>query len=70
MDGSSSSSSGGGSLDRSALVVLAQKVFSDKTVVLPRTPMETQVEAVWRQQLGATAPVSVVVSFFDLGGDR
>ena len=23
----------------------------------------------WRQQLGATAPVSVVVSFFDLGGD-
>ena len=29
-----------------------------------------QVEAVWRQQLGATAPVSVVVSFFDLGGDR
>ena len=39
----SSSSSGGGSLDRSELVVLAQKVFSDKTVVLPRTPMETQV---------------------------
>ena len=53
----------------SSLVVLAQKVYSDRTVVLPRTPMETQVEAVWRQQLGAVAPVSVVVSFFDLGGD-
>jgi len=58
-------------VDRSALVRMAAEAYAEKTVVAPRTPMETQVEAIWREQLGGDpfTPVSVVESFFDLGGD-
>ena len=62
---------GGGAVDRQELARLAALAYAERTVVVPRTPMEVRVEAIWREQLGGdpAAPVSVVESFFDLGGD-
>ena len=64
-------------VDDSKLTALAIKLHAEQNVVAPRTPIESQVELVWRSVLqlngagigtGATC-LSVVTSFFDLGGD-
>lgn len=58
-----------GEVDYAALSTLAFMVYAKRAVVAPRNAMEVQIEAVWREQLGAKSTVSVVSSFFDLGGD-
>ena len=56
-------------VDREALQKIALRLYAEKSIVLPRNAIETQLEAIWRAQLGAASSVSVATSFFDLGGD-
>jgi acyl-CoA synthetase (AMP-forming)/AMP-acid ligase II/acyl carrier protein len=53
----------------SKLNLLAIQRFTSKTMVLPRNPIESQVEVVWRTLLNSSTTLSVTTSFFDLGGD-
>jgi acyl carrier protein/acetyltransferase-like isoleucine patch superfamily enzyme len=53
----------------SKLNLLAIQRFTAKTLILPRNPIETQVEVVWRTLLNSSTTLSVTTSFFDLGGD-
>jgi acyl-CoA synthetase (AMP-forming)/AMP-acid ligase II/acyl carrier protein/acetyltransferase-like isoleucine patch superfamily enzyme len=55
--------------DPSKLDLLAIQRFTAKTLVLPRSPIESQVEAIWRTLLKSSTTLSVTTSFFDLGGD-
>jgi aryl carrier-like protein len=64
-------------VDEPQLTALAIKLHAAQHVVPPRTPIEVQVELVWRSVLqlngsgigtGATA-LCVTTSFFDMGGD-
>ncbi|WP_412543787.1 amino acid adenylation domain-containing protein [Longispora sp. K20-0274] len=58
-----------GKLDRRALPVPGRaELGSDREFVAPRTPVEEQVAAVWRDVLGVER-VGVDDNFFDLGGD-
>ena len=56
-------------IDRYALTALALRLFAQTAVILPRNVVERQVEEVWRKTLSAKEPLSVLTSFFDLGGD-
>lgn len=56
-------------VDKLVLADTAQRLYLEMNVVLPRNPMEARIERIWRQFLGAASSVSVVDSFFDLGGD-
>jgi acyl carrier protein len=56
-------------VDTQQLCNLAQRLYAERTVVKPRNAVEEQIEAVWREQLGVSSTVSVVASFFDIGGD-
>ena len=55
--------------DREALRRLAYKIYADKSVLTPRNAIETKIEAVWRRALGSRTALSVLSSFFDIGGD-
>jgi acyl-CoA synthetase (AMP-forming)/AMP-acid ligase II/acetyltransferase-like isoleucine patch superfamily enzyme/acyl carrier protein len=55
------------SIDR--LNKLAIQLFNEKNVIEPRNEIEKEMEVIWRSQLGSTSIISVVESFFDLGGD-
>jgi acetyltransferase-like isoleucine patch superfamily enzyme/acyl carrier protein len=52
-----------------ALVARAVDLFTSKSVVLPQTVIEIELERIWREQLQLTRPLSISVSFFELGGD-
>jgi acyl carrier protein len=54
---------------QTALNIMAIERYNRKSLVLPRNPIEVQVEQVWRQLLGSSSTLSVTSSFFDLGGD-
>ena len=59
-----------GKLDRRALQMLdalPTTTSSNTDYVAPRTPIETEVVAIWEQVLGV-APISVTANFFALGG--
>jgi acyl carrier protein len=58
-----------GKSNPSKLNLLAIQRFTAKTLVLPRNPIESQVEVVWRTLLNSSTTLSVTTSFFDLGGD-
>jgi acyl carrier protein len=55
--------------DKAFLVEMALRLHFEMSIVSPRNPMESKIEAIWRQFLGSGSVVSVVDSFFDLGGD-
>ena len=48
---------------------IAQRIYLERNLVAPRNPMEKRIEKIWRQFLGSPSMVSVVESFFDMGGD-
>jgi acetyltransferase-like isoleucine patch superfamily enzyme/acyl carrier protein len=54
---------------REALVARAVDLLSSKSVVLPQTDIEIELERIWRDQLQLPRPVSITLSFFELGGD-
>jgi acetyltransferase-like isoleucine patch superfamily enzyme/acyl carrier protein len=56
---------------KEALVARALDLLTKDTVALPQTDIEIALEQIWREQLQlhVTRPVSVTVSFFELGGD-
>lgn len=56
-------------IDYAILRQVALKSFNEKNVIMPRNAIESQIEAVWREQLGSSSIISVKDSFFDLGGD-
>mmetsp|Transcript_1799 Transcript_1799/g.2830 ORF Transcript_1799/g.2830 Transcript_1799/m.2830 type:complete len:1652 (-) Transcript_1799:132-5087(-) len=63
---------GGSSLNElpeNDLYILAVQRFNLATMVLPRNPVEVQLETIWRELLGSPSVLSVTSSFFDLGGD-
>lgn len=55
--------------DLTELKVMAGALYEARNVVLPRNATEKSVEMIWRTQLGAPTVISVMSSFFDLGGD-
>lgn len=52
-----------------SLTIAAIERYNRKALVLPRNPIEVQVELVWRTLLASSSTLSVTSSFFDLGGD-
>lgn len=55
--------------DSEALKAYALRLFTEQNTVKPRNNTELQLEAIWREQLGAKSVLSVTASFFSLGGD-
>lgn len=55
--------------DDSGLKATALRLYAEKTTVGPRSLIESQIESIWREQLGSATTVSINASFFDLGGD-
>lgn len=47
----------------------AVEAFASRTVILPRTDIEKELENIWREQLMFERALSVTSSFFELGGD-
>ena len=56
-------------IDYDLLNITALRLYRERNMIGPRNTTEIQIERVWREQLGASSVVSVVDSFFDLGGD-
>lgn len=59
--------SGNGKIDRKALPKPDFAQVFEQAIVAPENPMETRVLEIWKQLLGLT-DISVVASFFDVGG--
>jgi thioester reductase-like protein len=57
-----------GKVNRASLPPLEADATPDEVYVAPRTPVETQLAAVWQDVLGV-AKTGVETSFFDLGGN-
>ena len=51
------------------LNIAAIERHNRKSLVLPRNPIEVQIELIWRTLLASSSMLSVTTSFFDLGGD-
>lgn len=51
------------------LKVLALQEYGRRSIVKPRSALESQIELIWREQLHASSTISVQDSFFDIGGD-
>ena len=56
-------------LNPAKLNLLAIQRYTSNTLVLPRNPIESQIETIWRTLLNSSTTLSVTTSFFDLGGD-